>query len=214
MSQPPVTAQAHWQDVYQRKAPDAVSWFRPHLELSLELLSQAGLSPASRLIDVGGGASTLVDDLLDRGVRQITVLDLSAAALAVAQARLGERGASVQWLANDLLTAPLPAAAYDLWHDRAVLHFLTNPADAARYAAQAAHALAPGGYAVIGGFAPEGPERCSGLPVARRSAQDIGTLMGPDFEMRHGTSHRHVTPGGGEQAFTWVVLQRRAVAPR
>ena len=125
------------------------------------------------MIDVGGGASTLVDDLLARGVMRVTVLDLSAQALAVARERLGARADAVAWLAADLLEAPLPEAGFDLWHDRAVLHFLVDADAAARYARQAAHAIAPGGHAVIGGFAPDGPERCSGLTVARRSADDI-----------------------------------------
>jgi SAM-dependent methyltransferase len=202
-------ATRHWQDVYRNKASDSVSWFRPHLETSLELLEAAGLSPATRIIDVGGGASTLVDDLLDRGVTAVTVLDLSSQALAVARERLGGRGAGVTWLAQDLLTAALPAAGFDLWHDRAVLHFLTEPAAAGHYAAQAAHALRPGGHAVIGGFAPDGPERCSGLDVARRSVEDIASLMGPGFELVAQRREQHTTPGGSPQAFAWAVLRRR-----
>jgi SAM-dependent methyltransferase len=196
---------AHWQDVYRRKPSDTVSWFRPHLDTSLALLSAAGLSADSRVIDVGGGASTLVDDLLDRGVGAITVLDLSDEALGVARARLGERG--VRWLAGDLLAAQLPEAGFDLWHDRAVLHFLTDPADATRYAAQAAQALRPGGHAVIGGFAPDGPERCSGLTVARRSAEDIAALMGPRFTLVDQRHEIHTTPGGSPQSFAWAVLR-------
>lgn len=198
----------HWQGVYARKAVDSVSWYRPHLETSLELLKEAGLGPESRVIDVGGGPSTLVDDLLARGVRDITVLDLSRQALDVARSRLGEAGAGVRWWADDLLAAPLPEAAYDLWHDRAVLHFLTAPDAAARYAMQAARAIAPGGHAVIGGFAPAGPEKCSGLVVARRSARDIAALMGPSFRLVKDTPEVHVTPEGRPQAFAWAVLQR------
>ena len=205
----PTDPTGHWQDVYRNKASDSVSWFRPHLETSLELLEGAGLAPASRVIDVGGGASTLVDDLLDRGLTALTVLDLSSQALAVARDRLGGRAAQVTWLAQDLLSAPLPAAGFDLWHDRAVLHFLTDPDAARRYAAQAAHALRPGGHAVIGGFAPDGPERCSGLAVARRSAEDIAALMGPDFTLVAQRREQHTTPGGSPQAFAWALLQRR-----
>lgn len=205
---PEPSPQDHWEDVYQRKPADTVSWYRPHLETSLALLEQAGLGPDVRLIDVGGGASTLVDDLLDRGVAAITVLDLSRQALDLARARLGDRGAGVRWLAADLLTADLPAAGFDLWHDRAVLHFLTAPEAAAAYAAQAARALRPGGHAVIGGFAPDGPERCSGLPVARRSAGDIAALMGPAFRLVGQHREVHTTPGGHTQAFAWAVLRR------
>lgn len=199
----------HWQGVYAGKASDAVSWYRPHLELSLQLLQAGGLSPASRVVDVGGGASTLVDDLLDHGVAAITVLDLSEAALAVSRERLGDRAAAVDWRVGDLLAAPLPAAGYDLWHDRAVLHFLADPADAARYAAQAARALAPGGHAVIGGFAPDGPERCSGLPVARRSAGDVAALLGDDFTLVEERREVHDTPWGAPQSFAWALLRRR-----
>lgn len=199
----------HWQDVYRRKPSDSVSWFRPHLDTSMTLLAGAGLGPASRVIDVGGGASTLVDDLLRRGVTDVTVLDLSSQALAVSRERLGERAGQVRWLAQDLLTAPLPAAGFDLWHDRAVLHFLVGPHEAARYAAQAAHALRPGGHAVIGGFAPDGPERCSGLTVARRSAEEVAALMGPEFRLVGRRNEEHTTPGGSAQAFSWAVLQRR-----
>lgn len=201
---------AHWQDVYQRKPSDTVSWFRPHLDTSLALMSSVGLAPGARVIDVGGGASTLVDDLLARGVGDITVLDLSEAALAVALARLGERGAGVRWLAGDLLTADLPEASFDLWHDRAVLHFLTDPADTARYAAQATLAVRPGGHAVIGGFAPDGPERCSGLTVARRSADDIAALMAPRFTLVDQRHEIHHTPGGSPQSFAWAVLRHTA----
>lgn len=199
---------SHWQDVYQRKPADSVSWYRPHLETSLALLHQAGLSPSSRVIDVGAGASTLVDDLVERGVALVTVLDLSDQALSVARARIGERAGQVTWLAADLLTAPLPEGGFDLWHDRAVLHFLTDPSDAERYARQAFRAIRPGGRAVIGGFAPNGPERCSGLPVARRSPEDVATLLGPGFRLLGQVNESHITPGGSEQAFAWALLQR------
>jgi SAM-dependent methyltransferase len=200
---------AHWQNVYRTRRTDAVSWFRPHLEVSLELLSAGGMSAASRVIDIGGGASTLVDDLLARGLRHVSVLDISAEALAHARQRLAERAGLVQWLAGDVLTIALPAGGFDFWHDRAVLHFLTDATDAARYAEIAANALARGGYAVIGGFAPDGPERCSGLPVARRSAQQIGALFGPAFALVQSRAERHQTPAGAEQSFAYARLQRR-----
>ena len=200
----------HWEDVYRQKASDAVSWYRPHLEPSLELLAGTGLSPATRLVDIGGGASTLVDDLLARGLRDITVVDLSPTALQVARERLGEAGAGVRWLAGDVRHLHLDPARFDAWHDRAVLHFLVDPADAAAYAALAARAIAPGGHAVIGGFGPGGPEKCSGLAVARRSAADIAALMGPAFDLVGQRDHVHETPWGAPQAFAWAVLRRRA----
>lgn len=210
MSNPdPYDSTAHWETVYQQKAPTAVSWYRPHLEASLTLLDQAGLNSASRIIDVGGGASTLVDDLLGKGVADITVVDLSAASLSVAQTRLGAGAGRVTWLTGDITRMFLRVAAYTHWHDRAVMHFLTEPADVQAYAAQAAHALAPGGYAVIGGFAPDGPERCSGLPVARRSAQDIAAALGPAFTLMASHAERHQTPGGAEQSFVYALLRKR-----
>jgi SAM-dependent methyltransferase len=203
-----VSREQHWQKVYQTKAPDAVSWYRPHLDVSLELLERAGLSAESRLIDVGGGASTLVDDLLARGLRRVTVLDVSAEALVIARRRLGEQGREVEWLAADVLQAALPAGGFDLWHDRAVFHFLTDPADAARYAEQASLAVASGGHAVIGGFAPDGPEKCSGLPVARRSAEDIAAILGPAFHLVEHRAEVHATPAGALQSFAYALLER------
>ena len=200
---------AHWQRVYQTRSPDAVSWYRPHLQVSLDLLKLAGLAVDSSVIDVGGGASTLVDDLLDRGVSDISVLDVSPEALSIARRRLGARANDVTWLAVDLLQAAMPEGKFDLWHDRAVLHFLTNPPDAIRYARQAARAVRVDGHAVISGFAPEGPERCSGLPVARRSAEEIAKLLAPAFELVAKRTERHRTPAGAEQAFEYALLLRK-----
>ena len=198
----------HWQKVYQTRAADAVSWYRPHLGVSLELLETAGMSADSRLIDVGGGASTLVDDLVSRGLKGITVLDVSEAALAVARQRLGEHARNVRWLVADVLEAELPEDGFDLWHDRAVLHFLTDASDAARYAVVAARAVPIGGHAVIGGFAPDGPEKCSGLPVARRSATDIAAVLAPAFRLLTTRAERHITPAGAEQSFAYALLRR------
>lgn len=209
MIDPSSPPQDHWEDVYRRKDAHSVSWYRPHLEVSLDLLREAGLNPQSRLVDVGGGASTLVDDLLDLGLSDVTVLDLSAEALNVAKQRLGDRANAVHWLPGDLLQADFPEGRFDFWNDRAVLHFLTSEDDARRYAEQAAHAVAPGGYAVIGGFAPDGPERCSGLPVARRSAIDVAALLAPNFGLITERSELHRTPGEANQSFAYALLQRR-----
>ena len=198
----------HWQTVYQSKKPDAVSWFAPHLRSSLQLLSQAGLSTDSRVIDIGAGASTLVDDLLDLEVRSITALDISEAALDVARARLGDRASRVRWLVTDILKADLPADGYDLWHDRATLHFLTDPADAARYVAIATEAIAKGGHAVIGGFGKEGPAQCSQLPVTRRDAEDIAQLFGSRFALVQSRCEVHQTPWGAPQSFAFALLHK------
>jgi SAM-dependent methyltransferase len=199
----------HWESVYASKASTSVSWYAEHLEVSLDLLDKAGLSAESRVIDVGGGASTLVDDLLDRGVQHLTVIDLSAAAMAVARERIGARASSVAWLPGDITRIPLSASGYTHWHDRAVLHFLTGDTEVRAYAAQAERAVMSGGHAVIGGFAPDGPERCSGLPVARRSAEDIAACLGANFELIETRKHHHRTPGGAEQAFEYALLRRR-----
>ena len=201
--------QAHWDDVYRRKDAEQVSWFRPHLEVSLALMEQTGLGSRTRVVDVGGGASTLVDDLLARGVTDITIVDLSAAALEVARKRLGAAASTVHWLAADLLAAPFAEGRFDLWHDRAVLHFLIDETDVRRYAEQAARAVAPGGHAVIGGFAPGGPERCSGLPVARRSAAEIAAALGAAFELVGERREVHQTPGAMSQSFAYALLRRR-----
>lgn len=207
MSEKPERSE-HWEAVYRDRPATAVSWYQPHLATSLRLLEQAGLGPQSHVIDVGGGASTLVDDLRRRGVGDITVLDLSAEALDVARARLGSDAARVRWIRGDVTTIELPEAAFTHWHDRAVLHFLTAPDDAAAYARAAARAIAPGGHTVIGGFAPEGPERCSGLPVTRRSADDVAALLGPRFALIDRCQETHRTPAGGEQAFAYALLRR------
>jgi 2-polyprenyl-3-methyl-5-hydroxy-6-metoxy-1,4-benzoquinol methylase len=204
-----VESQQHWEAVYRDKDAQATSWFRPHLDFSLRLLERAGLDAQTRVIDVGGGASTLVDDLLARGVTRITVLDLSEASLRVAQQRLGADAARIEWRVADITQVELPHAGFDIWHDRAVLHFLTDRAAAQAYVRQATAALHPGAHAVIGGFAKDGPEQCSGLPVARRDPADIAALFGADFELIDEARETHVTPSGTSQSFAYALLRRR-----
>lgn len=158
--------QQHWETVYGNKASDAVSWYRPHLDHSLRVIERVAPDRGTAILDVGGGASTLVDDLLSAGYRDLSVLDISAQALDVARRRLGERAHSATWLAADLLDAPLPAARYQLWHDRAVFHFLIQPKQQARYVAQLNHAIRPGGYAAMATFGPRSDE----MQRARRDA--------------------------------------------
>jgi len=195
--------QSHWDAVYEKRGPDHVSWYRPHLERSLELIEGAGLPLDARIIDVGGGASTLVDDLLARGYRRLTVLDLSPRALAVARERLGERGASVEWLAGDITELELPEHAFDFWHDRAVFHFLLDVDARRRYVAAVRRALKPGGHIVVATFGPGGPERCSGLDVARYDADEIHGQFGGAFRKLASFSEAHQTPGGAEQEFVY-----------
>ncbi len=160
----------HWESVYAGNPADRVSWYQPHAALSMRLIEAAGVPRAGEIVDVGGGASTLVDDLLDAGYRAITVLDLSGAALATARARLGPRAGAVRWIEGDVTRVAFARHRYDLWHDRAVFHFLTDPADRAAYRAQILRAVKPGGHVVMATFAEDGPSECSGLPVMRYDA--------------------------------------------
>lgn len=200
--------QNHWESVYRTKPSDAVSWYAPHLSTSLELLRKAGLSARTRVVDIGAGAATLIDDLLDLGVEDIIAVDISAAALAVARERLGERGGRVRWIVEDVTRLTLPPRSIDIWHDRAALHFLVDPEAVRRYVSIATEALAPGGHAVIGGFAADGPEKCSGLPVSRRDPEQIAALFAPHFEMIEGRRETHTTPRGSPQRFAFALLRK------
>ena len=164
--------QAHWENVYQIKAERDVSWFEESPTISLDLIHATGVKPDASIIDIGGGTSRLVDTLLDEGFKVITVLDISEKALATSKARLGTRAAHVQWVVADITTWE-PSQTYDVWHDRAVLHFLTDPKDRAAYAERVLRAVRPGGHVIIGTFAPDGPEWCSGLPVVRHDAASL-----------------------------------------
>ena len=197
--------QAHWEGVYRTKRADEVSWFTSHLDTSMALIQRTGVSADGPIIDVGGGASTLADDLLAAGYRDVTVLDLSASALDIARARLGRRAPEVTWLAEDVTRTHLPREHFALWHDRAVFHFLIDPGDRDRYVAQVRHAVAPGGHIIVATFGPEGPQRCSGLPTARYDAPALHAVFGDDFEMVDRREERHHTPGGSEQQFVYCL---------
>lgn len=198
----------HWDAVYRAKQAEQLSWFRPRLDVSLELLELAGLTNVSRVIDVGAGASTLVDHLLLRGVESIIAVDLSAAALQATRNRLSDRAAKVRWIVGDVTKLDLPASSVDIWHDRAALHFLTDPTEAVAYVRVAANAIASDGYAVIGGFASDGPEQCSGLPVVRRDPSQIAELLSEHFTMIEARRETHATPGGSAQRFAYALLRR------
>ena len=200
-------ASAHWDDVYATKGTDRVSWYQARPATSLRLLEAVG-ETAGGVIDVGAGASTLVDELLARGWSDITVLDVSNEALDLVRARLASRGLAATAVACDLLTW-VPERTYDVWHDRAVLHFLSQPEDRARYVETAARAVRPGGHLVIGAFAEDGPTRCSGLATTRYSAEKLGSLFSADFELVHTEREEHHTPDGALQSFTWAMLRRR-----
>ena len=197
----------HWETVYATKAENEVSWFQDSPAPSLEAIALTGATPASAIIDIGGGASRLVDHLLARGFVDVTVLDLSAAALDKAKARLGAPATKVRWLVADVTTWE-PTASYDVWHDRAAFHFLTGENDRAAYAARLVRALKIGGHAIIATFALDGPERCSGLPVVRYDAAGLGRALGPAFKLIHTRRHEHATPWDSRQAFQFSVFRR------
>jgi SAM-dependent methyltransferase len=199
--------QGHWDNVYRTKREDEVSWFQASPTVSLDLIHAAGIGRNAGVIDIGGGASRLVDALLDEGFTDVTVLDLSEEPLATAKARLGARATGVTWIVADVTTWQ-PARTYDLWHDRAAFHFLTAPEDRAAYAERVLQAVRPSGQVIIGTFAPDGPERCSGLPVVRHDAESIGHVVGPAFELIESRRHDHQTPMGGSQKFQFSRFRR------
>jgi len=202
-----MSRKAHWEGVYTQRAPETVSWYQPRAAVSMRLIELAGVGPGDRIIDVGGGASVLVENLLEAGHQEVTVLDLSAAAQARARSRLGGRAAAVTWLESDVTAADLPAGAYDLWHDRALFHFLVEPGDREAYLRTLRQALRPGGHAVIATFAEDGPARCSGLPVQRYSAQQLHRQLGEGFELLAHEHEDHVTPGGAVQRFQYGLFR-------
>ncbi|MFN8037709.1 MAG: class I SAM-dependent methyltransferase [Acidimicrobiales bacterium] len=199
-------ARVHWDEVWTARAIDEVSWFRAEPTTSLRMIDEAGVRAGAAVVDVGGGASTLPVELLDRGL-DVTVLDISSAALDVARRALGDAAGAVQWVVDDVTTWT-PTQQHDLWHDRAVFHFLVDPADQDRYVEVASAAVRPGGAVVLGTFAPDGPSACSGLPVARHDAADLARRFAPTFVLEAQEREVHRTPAGVEQAFTWVVLRR------
>jgi len=199
--------QAHWENVYRTKSENEVSWFQTRPDISLDLIKATGVKPGESIIDIGGGASRLVDALLDERFRAITVLDLSEASLAMTKARLGARASAVHWVVADVTTWR-SSRTFDVWHDRAAFHFLTEPKDRAAYGELLGTAVRGGGHVIIGTFAPDGPERCSGLPVVRHDAASLGEILGPSFELVETRRHDHQTPMGGIQRFQFSRFQR------
>jgi 2-polyprenyl-3-methyl-5-hydroxy-6-metoxy-1,4-benzoquinol methylase len=199
--------QAHWENVYATKDEHTVSWFQERPDISLDLIRATGVKTSASIIDIGGGASRLVDALIAEGFEAITVLDLSEKALTTSKARLGARGAHVQWVVADITTWE-PPQSYDVWHDRAALHFLTDPKDRAAYAERVSRAVRPGGHVIIGTFALDGPERCSGLPIVRYDAASLGKILGPSFELVESKRHDHHTPAGVTQRFQFSRFRR------
>jgi ubiquinone/menaquinone biosynthesis C-methylase UbiE len=195
--------QAHWERIYSQKAADEVSWYRPHLETSLALIAQAASSPSASIIDVGGGESTLVDDLLARGYANVTVLDISQTAIDANRERLGNAAERLRWLVADVTQVKLAPASYEVWHDRAVFHFLTEPRDRVAYIRQAARAVKPGGHVIVGAFGLEGPVKCSGLEVVRYDAESLHAEFGARFRLIQSSKELHQTPFGTTQQFLY-----------
>lgn len=198
----------HWEKVYDTKAPDAVSWYAPHLVESLAYVQRTGAPRSAAILDVGGGEATLVDDLLASGYTDVTVLDLSEKALEVARARLGDRASQVRWIASDVLEHDFAPASVDVWHDRAVFLFLMGEDRRRAYVAQVLKALKPGGYCIVGAFGPQGPESCSGLPVARYDAVGLHGQFGQPFRLVESNFSTHVTPWGSTQQFLYCFCRR------
>jgi ubiquinone/menaquinone biosynthesis C-methylase UbiE len=196
-------SRAHWENVYGSKAPSQVSWYQPHAEKSLDLIRRTGIGRPDPIIDVGGGASTLVDDLVAAGYDNVTVLDIAPSALRLARERLGAAGERVRWIEADVTQAVLLEAAYSVWHDRAVFHFLTEPAARRAYVTQVRRSVRQGGHVIVATFAEDGPERCSGLQVSRYRPADLHAEFGPAFRLVESVRETHHTPAGAEQRFVY-----------
>jgi ubiquinone/menaquinone biosynthesis C-methylase UbiE len=207
----PMADKSHWDCVYADRADDALSWFQQHPRRSLALIAASGVGSDAAIIDVGGGASHLTADLLSEGFADLWVLDISATALAASRTRLGAYADRVHWIEADVTQVDLPPARFDIWHDRAVFHFLTEPADCAAYAAAALCAVKPGGHLIIATFAEDGPEQCSGLPVARYDAASLASQFGDGCSLVHTAKEAHLTPAGKEQQFRYCLLRRHTL---
>ncbi|HBI83590.1 MAG TPA: SAM-dependent methyltransferase [Alcaligenaceae bacterium] len=202
-------SKSHWEGVYNQKKPDAVSWFLESATTSLNLIHQIGLKHSDSIIDVGGGASRLVDDLLQQGFENLTVLDLSGSALKAAKERLGASANGITWLEADITQPISTSSKYQLWHDRAVFHFMTTPEQRAAYKKNLDIAVRPSGYAIIATFAENGPEQCSGLPVQRYSVESLSKELGSEFVLLNSCRESHKTPSGNTQEFIYCLYKLR-----
>ena len=200
----------HWEKIYTTKAPDQVSWYRPHLETSIDLIERSISDRSAPIIDIGGGESTLVDDLLARGFQNVTVLDVSQVAIDATKQRLGQIAGRVQWVTADITQVQLHAAGYDVWHDRAVFHFLTAPEQRAAYVRQVAHSVKTGGHVIVSTFGPEGPTKCSGLDVVRYDAESLHEEFGTRFRLAESSKELHETPFGTTQQFLYCYCRVEA----
>jgi len=198
----------HWEQVYTAKPSDSVSWFQEHADLSLRLIHNTGLGKDAAIIDVGGSASTLVDGLVADGYTDLTVLDLSSAAIAVAKQRLGKRSDAIHWMEGDITRAEFPIHRFDIWHDRAVFHFLTDPKDRHAYVERVMKAVKPGGHVIVATFAEDGPDKCSGLPVMRYNPEALHDEFGDSFLLVGHEKEAHHTPAGAVQQFVYCYCRK------
>lgn len=209
--QPETQLKEHWDGLHASKGAQAVSWYQPHAERSLRMIRHSGIGKNGAIIDVGGGESTLVDDLLAEGYSDVTVLDISAVALAAAARRLGKSASRVKWIEADITAVELPENAFDLWHDRAVFHFLMSAQSRAAYVAAVLRSLKSGGHLIVATFGETGPEQCSGLPVRRYRPDELHTEFGEAFTLLEHQTEEHRTPRGSVQQFVYCYLRKRAV---
>jgi ubiquinone/menaquinone biosynthesis C-methylase UbiE len=201
-------SKTHWEEVYDTKDATKVSWFQENPDLSLQLIENTCVGSLAQVIDVGGGASNLVDNLLDRNYQNVTVLDISASALQVAQERIGSQANVVTWLDADITQIELPYQFYDVWHDRAVFHFLTRASDRQKYVEAVMHSVKAGGHVIVATFDIDGPSRCSGLEVVRYNSDSLHNEFGDKFNLVHSTSESHETPFGTEQKFIYCYCRK------
>jgi 2-polyprenyl-3-methyl-5-hydroxy-6-metoxy-1,4-benzoquinol methylase len=198
-----MNAQTHWESIYSSKAPDAVSWYRPHLDVSLYLIERCAPGCSASIIDVGAGESTLVDDLVSQGYQELTVLDVSQTAIEATKQRLGRSADDVHWMLGDITQMSLPPQSFDVWHDRAVFHFLTDPTQREAYVRSALNAVRPGGHVIVSTFGPEGPAKCSGLDVIRYDVEALHREFGRRFRIEESATEVHRTPWGAAQQFVY-----------
>ena len=203
-----MSSKSHWENIYEKKGASQVSWFQEHAQFSLQYIQNTGIQKTDSIIDVGGGASKLVDDLMEDGFQRISVLDISAEALQLARQRLGVKGDNVNWIEADITQVELPYQAYAVWHDRAVFHFLTQPGYRQRYIATVRHAVRPGGHVIVATFAADGPDHCSGLEVIRYNPEDLHGEFGHGFDLVDSARETHHTPFGTEQKFIYCYCRK------
>jgi SAM-dependent methyltransferase len=202
-----VSTKEHWEAVYRDKAPDAVSWYRPHLEVSLDLIKRAAANLSASILDVGGGESTLVDDLAESGYQNLTVLDISPTALEATKKRLGGAAEGIRWIADDVTRMTPLGNSVDVWHDRAVFHFLMAPEERAAYVRNVLHSVRRNGSVIVSSFGPNGPDRCSRLPVTRYDSDAMQREFGPSFLLVDATEEVHYTPSGAPQEFIYCYFK-------